>query len=625
MRTTAGQLLINSVIPEDIRDYDRVLDKKGSQQLFQLIAEKYPDKYREISKSLMDVARRVAHVSGGYSVGVDDLQSSVAAKRMRLTLDSKLKQIYADKTLNESQRNKKIITVAGELQKRLIDEVFDEAKANNNPLALQAISGAKGNKFNVNSLLGADLLYTDHRGNVVPIPVRHSYAQGLTPAEFFAGAFGARKGLVDLKLSTSDAGYFSKQLSQAAHRLLVSAKDNDQPYDEAMPRGLPVDTDEPDNAGALLAHPAGGFPRNTVLTPKILKTLKAAGHDQILVRSPLVGGPADGGVYAYDVGQREKGRIAPVGDFVGTAAAQSVGEQVAQSAISSKHTGGIVGASSKAIGGFKLLDAMVQGPEHFPGVASHAQLDGKVTTIREAPQGGNYVTIGTEEHYVPGDQSLLVKPGQMIEAGDRLSSGIPHPEAAVKFKGLGEGRRYWLKSFFDSLKDSNVDVDRRNVELVARGLLNHVRLTDEVGDYSPDDVVPYQALEAIWQPRKGFKRVPIKQAVGKYLERPVLHHTLGTQIRPSLLSEMERYGVKEVDVHDDPPPFAPEFVRGMANAAQDPDWMTRFYGGYQQNSLLEAARRGAVSDEESTSFVPALARGENFGRLPWTQGWQPQS
>jgi hypothetical protein len=59
----------------------------------------------------------------------------------------------------------------------------------------------------------------------------------------------------------------------------------------------------------------------------------------------------------------------------------------------------------------------------------------------------------------------------------------------------------------------------------------------------------------------------------------------------------------------------------MANAAHDPDWMARMIGSYQSKSLLEGARRGAVSDEHGTSFVPALASGSSFGRLGLTKGW----
>jgi hypothetical protein len=423
-------------------------------------------------------------------------------------------------------------------------------------------------------------------------------------------------------MATQDAGFFAKQLVQATHRLLVEGEDDDEEYDESNPRGLIVDTGDADNEGALLAHPVAGYARNTELTPRVLKDLQEQGHDQILIRSPVVGGPAGGGVYSRDVGRRERGGLAPVGDFVGIAAAQALAEPITQAQISSKHTGGIAGAAGAgAISGFKFINQLVQVPKTFRSGAAHSQQDGRVTRIEKAPQGGQYVYVGNEKHYVHKDYPLQVKVGDDVEAGDVLSDGIPNPSEIVKHKGLGEGRRYFIDAFRKALEDSGVSGHRRNMELLSRGLLNHVRLTDEIGDWVPDDVVPYQQLERQWKPRAGHAVTSPKSAVGQYLERPVLHYTVGTKIRPSMMADMERFGVRNVVVHRDPPPFQAEMIRGMANVAHDPDWMARMLGSYQSKSLLEGARRGAVADERGTSYVPALASGSSFGRLGLTKGW----
>ena len=49
--------------------------------------------------------------------------------------------------------------------------VFDESLAEQNPLARQVSSGSRGSPLNLASLRGSDLLYTDHRDRVLPIPV----------------------------------------------------------------------------------------------------------------------------------------------------------------------------------------------------------------------------------------------------------------------------------------------------------------------------------------------------------------------------------------------------------------------------------------------------------------------
>lgn len=620
--TTIGRLLINSVLPPALQQEDRRLDKKGIKALLQEVAEKYPDEYARIAHNLSNIGHDAAFTTGGYSFGLKALRQTVAAQKMRMALHDELDKIYGDKTADPATMAQRILDAVSAHQKTLPQAVMDESLKERNPIARQVLSGARGNVMNLNSLRGADLLYTDHRGNPLPIPVTRSYSMGLRPHEYFAGAFGARKGVIDLKAATQDAGFFAKQLVQATHRLLVSGTDDDNPYDETAPRGLPVSTDDIDSEGALLAHPVGGYKRNTVLTPRILKELRNNGVNDILVRSPTVGGPYDGGVYANDVGVREKSRIAPVGDYVGIAGAQALAEPVTQAQISSKHSGGVAGASAGAISGFAGLNQLVQVPKVFQGGAAHSQHDGPVTAVREAPQGGFYVSVGGKEHYVSPEAKVTVKVGDQVEAGDVLSDGTPNPAEIVKFKGIGEGRRYFVNAFRTALQNSKTFGHRRNIELLARGLINHVRLTDEVGDFIPDDVVPYQQIEAQWQPREGFTHTPVNQTVGKYLEKPVLHYTIGTRVQKSMLPTLQAHGVKNLTIHNDPPPFEPEMIRGMASAAHDPDWMTRTLGSYQKDSLLDAVHRGAVSDTAGTSFVPALASGSQFGISGKTQGWK---
>jgi hypothetical protein len=64
-------------------------------------------------------------------------------------------------------------------------------------------------------------------------------------------------------------------------------------------------------------------------------------------------------------------------------------------------------------------------------------------------------------------------------------------------------------------------------------------------------------------------------------------------------------------------------VRGMANISNDQDWMTRMLGSYQEKGLMNSVHRGLSSDTSGSSYVPALARGEQFGVTGTTSGWKP--
>lgn len=619
LSSSVGQLLINDALPEDMRDYNRVLDGKAVKSLLKELATKHPDKYRDVSFKLNQIAKDSVQEQGGLSFGARSLRKSKAASAIQQKISADLAKILEDETLTDKQRSERIIRVVGKEMDPQIKAVLDEATKENNPLALQVLSGSRGKPMNLASLLGSDLLYSDHRDEVIPIPVLRSYSQGLSPEEYWAGTYGARRGIIATKFATQEAGFLSKQLNQAGHRLVVVGEEGE----DDPTRGMVVDTDDEDNEGSLLARDIGPYKRNTPLTPKILKEMSRLGFKKILIRSPLVGGSPSGGVYARDVGIRETGKLPGRGEQVGLQAAQALSEPISQGQLSSKHSGGVAG-QEKAVSGFQYINQLIQAPKRFQGGAAHSEKDGTVQRIEEAPAGGNYVFINDQKHYVSPGYKLKVKKGDEVEAGDLLSEGIPNPALIVKHKGVGEGRRYFVNEFRKAMASGGMRGHRRNIELLARGLINHVKLNEETEDNSPDDVIPYSTLEHTYKPREGFSVLSPRKAVGSYLEKPILHYTIGTKLRPSMLKDLESFGINEVTVHKDPPIFEPYMVRGMYQLQHDPDWMTQMYGSGLKKSLLGSVARGATSEERGTSFVPSLASTTDFGESPEREVINPQ-
>lgn len=611
---TVGQLLVDQALPEAMRGRGRVLDKKGMRELLTEVARDHPESYRETSRALAEIGWRASQEKGGFSFGLAHLRTSNAALGARAAIRPRVQALLDDDSLDDRRREEEIMKVVDKYHQSQPDDVLREATASRNPLAMQVQSGARGNKMNLSSLLGSDMIYLDHHDDMVPIPVLSNYSEGLKPWEYWAGSYGARKGVTDVKQGVRDAGALGKTMGQVAHRLVVQGLDDPNPPRPGdAPRGVPVNVDEPDNEGALLAADAGPYKRNAVLTPKVMNHLKQLGKHRVLIRSPMAGGPPEGGVYARDAGVREKGGLPGSGEFVGLAATQSLAEPLSQGSLSSKHSGGVAGAS-KAVSGFRYINSLVNPPEHFEGRAALSDEDGTVTKITPAPAGGTYVHVNGKEHFAALGSRVTAKVGDTVEAGDALSEGLPDPAKITRLKGIGEGRRYFAEVFHKGMLGSNMPVHRRNVELLSRGLIDHVKLTDEMGDYAPGDVVPYHLVEAAYKPREGARKSTPAAAVGKYMERPALHYTIGTRVRPSVRKDLDEFGVKEVTVHDEPPAFEPTMIHGEYSLRHDPDWMTRMYGSGLKKSLLTSAHRGAMSDESGTSFVPSAARGVNFGR-----------
>jgi DNA-directed RNA polymerase subunit beta' len=489
---------------------------------------------------------------------------------------------------------------------------FKEQLELRNALAMQVNSGARGNPVQFSATNVGDLLVQDHRDNVIPIPLLNSYSEGLDPVEYWAGSYGARKGMVDLKFATPKGGFLGKQLSLAAHRLIVTEDDC------GTKNGIPVDADDVDNVGAVLARDSSGVTAGSIIDMKSLK--KFGKVDEIIVRSALTCQARDG-VCAQCVGVREKGKLPEIGDNVGITAAQAISEPITQSAISSKHSGGVAGAGPTA-GGFDAINQLVQVPKTFKGGAAIANVDGIVNSIEKAPQGGSYIGIAGERHYVAPEFDPLVAPGDKVEAGDVISEGLANPSEIVRHKGIGAGRWHFMKVFRNTLRDSKISANRRNVELLSRGLINHARVTEEDGpnDTLPDDIVEFSTLTRGYKPRRGTQKLQSNRALGMYLEEPVLQYSIGSKITPRTAADMQKHGVTEVQAHQDVPSFEPEMVRAMDVLSYNDDWQVRLGGFHLKKNLLESVHRGRGTEEHSTSFIPSLAKTIQFGKAPVKPG-----
>lgn len=597
MRSTVGQVLVNDALPEDLRDHKRTLDKKGLKELLQLVHDNYPKQYRDIVQRLSEIGAMSVYRSG-HSLSIASLKSPTDKKAIINRLKKDIAGVLRNRAWDEERKREEIVKVTEPYKDELMTAV---QKDTGNPFSIQVSSGSRGNPGGLNSLRGADLLYQDAKDRVIPVPVINSYSEGLDPAEYWAGSYGARKGMIDVKMATAKAGFFAKQVAQAAHRLVVTEKDCE------TENGIPVGADDVDSIGALLAREIDGFDRDDIIDAKMLKKL---GRKSVIVRSPLTC-QARNGLCAKCAGIRERGKLPDIGDHVGISAVQALSERLSQGQLSSKHTGGVVGAAG-AVSGFELINQLIKIPKMFKGGAAISELDGRVNLVEEAPQGGKYITVGDQKHYVMPELNPTVAIGDTVEAGDVLSEGIPNPAKIVHHKGIGEGRLYFTNQFVKAFRDSGQFANRRNAEFLARGLINHVRVMDEDAgdDVVPNDLIEYDSLARRYSPRMGAKFVAPNMAKGKFLERPVLHYSVGTRITPTVAKQMKIHNIPKIHVHDDEPSFIPEMHRAMETLTTAEDWQTRLGGFHLAKGLRSAVERGAVSTTEDVSFFPRIAAGK---------------
>ena len=106
---------------------------------------------------------------------------------------------------------------------------------------------------------------------------------------------------------------------------------------------------------------------------------------------------------------------------------------------------------------------------------------------------------------------------------------------------------------------------------------------------------------------------PTVASIGKYLEQPVLHYTIGTRITPSVINTMKKFKVANVMVNDTEPDVTPFMERIEDSNAEKKDWMARLGTTYLKSRLQEDVARGAESHLHSTEPYPGIAKGVEFG------------
>lgn len=614
MDLTVGQLLLRDILPADVYD-GQPLTKPELTDVMSRVAKQYPERYEEISHKLVRLGLKTGESVGGSSFGDEDLRTSRAGAARAVAIRGQMKAIL-DKYDGPERYRRVRELLEGNTQLQ-IDDVLRESDADGNAFAQQLKGAGRGSAGALTSMRAGNIAVADSSGMTVPIPITRGYSSGVTPMQYLGLSYGARKGLVGTKLGVGEGGFLAKLLTQAGHRLVVTDTDDEVPIGQK--RGFMVDTQDHSNIGALLAHDYGPFKRNDIITPKVQAALSKSGFDEILVRSPIAASNLQGGVYARDAGLRESGRLASVGDAVGQQAGQAIGEIATQLKLSSKHSGGRLSTKGSRPGlqGFDLVEKLTNLSENARGLSAHAMEDGRVTQIKDAPQGGKYVYIGEHAHYVAPDFEVQVKVGEAVEAGMPISNGVPNPAIVTKLRGIGEGRKYLVGALREAMGGKKID--RRQLELLSSGLIDRVRFNEEYGEFTPDSVVPYSRVERLYEAREDHEERSPAEAEGYYLEEPVMHYSIGTRITPSIRKSMEKLQLNRLRVHKQPPPFQPEVTRGLDLLSTDPDWMTRFLGSNLKKSLQQATHFGATSDENSTSFVPSRARAVNFGRMPLQQ------
>ena len=292
----------------------------------------------------------------GISISIEDLRVPYR-KRELIGLTSNevaiTEQNYISGNITAVERFQKVIDIWNNANNSLKDNVLTYFRESDplNSLYIMAFSGARGNISQVRQLVGMRGLMSDPQGQIIDLPIKSNFREGLKVTEYIISSYGARKGLVDTALRTADSGYLTRRLVDVAQDIIVREEDcltregltlND--LFEKFKTELSL---KDRLVGRLLAKqikiPKSSviYPVNTEITNEIIQQIINTGLTDITVRSPLTCSAVRSVCRKCYGWHLSYSKIVDLGEAVGILAAQSIGEPGTQLTMRTFHTGGV--------------------------------------------------------------------------------------------------------------------------------------------------------------------------------------------------------------------------------------------------------------------------------------------
>jgi DNA-directed RNA polymerase subunit beta' len=417
---------------------NRVIDKG---QLKKLIAWAFTNygtaRTAQVADKLKDLGFRYA-TKAGVSISVDDLQVPESKRELLEAAEEEIRSTetrYTRGEITEVERFQKVIDTWNSTSEALKDEVVRNFKESDplNSVYMMAFSGARGNISQVRQLVGMRGLMANPQGEIIDLPIKTNFREGLTVTEYIISSYGARKGLVDTALRTADSGYLTRRLVDVSQDVIIRETDcsstrgislramTDESKvliklsDRLLGRALAVDVVHP-VTGEVLAT------RNQSISEELANAIEKAGVEEVIVRSPLTCEAARSVCQACYGWSLAHASVVDLGEAVGIIAAQSIGEPGTQLTMRTFHTGGVfTGEVARQLrASFDGTIRIGKSLRSRPFRTRHGEDAAVVESNAEMTLvGRGEATVQT--YAVPQGSTLLVRDGQAVKANQMLA------------------------------------------------------------------------------------------------------------------------------------------------------------------------------------------------------------
>jgi len=293
----------------------------------------------------------------GISISIEDLKIPFIKNVMLEKANKEIinaEKIYFKGKITEVERFQKIIDTWSLTSESLKEQVIYYFK-NYDPLNsvyIMAFSGARGNLSQVRQLVGMRGLMSDPSGEIMNLPIKKNFREGLTITDYLMSGYGARKGIVDTALKTANSGYLTRRLIDVGQDILIREKDCLTTHSFLLavsdPDSKKVNLIYEKILGRVLSKPIFDpkteeiiTKANVQITPNLINIFKKKQITEFYVRSPLTCNLYRAicqKCYGWDLANEN---LVDIGEAIGILAGQSIGEPGTQLTMRTFHTGGI--------------------------------------------------------------------------------------------------------------------------------------------------------------------------------------------------------------------------------------------------------------------------------------------
>ena len=357
VETTPGRVILNEELPDVVEFINEPLNEKG---LRDLIAQCYQDHGPDVTVRMLDSVKELGFryaTRFGATIGMDDIIIPNAKEGMIKAATEQVEQIhnqYLQGHITNEERYNRVIEVWSTTNDDLTNELMKELEADKqgfNPVHMMANSGARGSRSQIRQLAGMRGLMAKPSGDIIELPIRSSFKEGLDVTEFFISTNGARKGLADTALKTADAGYLTRRLVDIAQDVVVNEVDcgTINGIDQSAIK------DGEEIVEPLRDRIAGNFTLERVrhpitrdilvnvneeITDDIAELIERIGVESVRIRTVLTCESKQGVCQKCYGRNLANNRTVEIGEAVGIIAAQSIGQPGTQLTMRTFHIGG---------------------------------------------------------------------------------------------------------------------------------------------------------------------------------------------------------------------------------------------------------------------------------------------